>query len=121
LTIVAPSGCGKSTLLRIIAGLDSPREGAVEIQGKVMNSVPARLRNVAMVFQSDALYSHMTCFENLAREGQDIAEVILATEDPSFATDPQSTNIETRLLRIDFARPGAAIFRSLNPPEERNV
>jgi multiple sugar transport system ATP-binding protein len=65
-TIVGPSGCGKSTLLRIVAGLDSPSEGAIEIQGKVVNSVPARLRNIAMVFQSYALYPHMTCFENLA-------------------------------------------------------
>jgi len=65
-TIVGPSGCGKSTLLRIIAGLDSPTEGTVEIRGSVMNSVPARLRNIAMVFQSYALYPHMTCFENLA-------------------------------------------------------
>jgi len=65
-TIVGPSGCGKSTLLRILAGLDSPTEGTVEIQDKVMNSVPARLRNIAMVFQSYALYPHMTCHENLA-------------------------------------------------------
>lgn len=65
-TIVGPSGCGKSTLLRIVAGLDSPSEGTIEIQGKVVNSVPARLRNIAMVFQSYALYPHMTCFENLA-------------------------------------------------------
>jgi ABC-type sugar transport system ATPase subunit len=65
-TIVGPSGCGKSTLLRILAGLDSPSEGTVEIQDKVMNSVPARLRNIAMVFQSYALYPHMTCHENLA-------------------------------------------------------
>ena len=65
-TIVGPSGCGKSTLLRIIAGLDFPTEGAIEIQGQAVNSVPARLRNIAMVFQSYALYPHMTCFENLA-------------------------------------------------------
>jgi ABC-type sugar transport system ATPase subunit len=65
-TIVGPSGCGKSTLLRIVAGLESPSEGTVEIQGKVVDSTPARERNIAMVFQSYALYPHMTCFENLA-------------------------------------------------------
>ena len=65
-TIVGPSGCGKSTLLRIVAGLDSPTSGMVEIGGTVVNQVPARLRNVAMVFQSYALYPHMTCYENLA-------------------------------------------------------
>jgi ABC-type sugar transport system ATPase subunit len=65
-TIVGPSGCGKSTLLRIVAGLDSSTAGTVEIGGRVVNDVPARERNIAMVFQSYALYPHMTCAENLA-------------------------------------------------------
>jgi sn-glycerol 3-phosphate transport system ATP-binding protein len=65
-TIVGPSGCGKSTLLRLIAGLDSPTAGTIEIGGQVVNGVPARHRNIAMVFQSYALYPHMTCFDNLA-------------------------------------------------------
>ncbi len=65
-TIVGPSGCGKSTLLRIIAGLDFPTAGSVEIGGRAVNGVPARERNIAMVFQSYALYPHMTCAENLA-------------------------------------------------------
>ena len=65
-TIVGPSGCGKSTLLRIVAGLDFPTSGTVEIGDRVVNGIPARLRNIAMVFQSYALYPHMTCLENLA-------------------------------------------------------
>lgn len=65
-TVVGPSGCGKSTLLRIIAGLDAPTSGSVFIDGKPMDGVTARDRNVAMVFQSYALYPHMTCWENLA-------------------------------------------------------
>ncbi len=65
-TVVGPSGCGKSTLLRIIAGLDFPTAGTVEIRDRVVNEVPARLRDIAMVFQSYALYPHLTCFENLA-------------------------------------------------------
>jgi ABC-type sugar transport system ATPase subunit len=65
-TIVGPSGCGKSTLLRIIAGLDFPTTGTILIDGEPMQFVPARLRNMAMVFQSYALYPHMTCYENLA-------------------------------------------------------
>ena len=65
-TIVGPSGCGKSTLLRIVAGLESPTTGSVEILGRSVNAAPARDRNIAMVFQSYALYPHMTCFENLA-------------------------------------------------------
>ena len=65
-TIVGPSGCGKSTLLRIIAGLDFPTSGTVEIGDVVVNELPARMRNIAMVFQSYALYPHMTSFDNLA-------------------------------------------------------
>lgn len=66
LTVVGPSGCGKSTLLRLIAGLDFPTSGAIFIDDQCVNRIPARSRNVAMVFQSYALYPHMTCFENLA-------------------------------------------------------
>src|SRR5262245_58060716 len=65
-TIVGPSGCGKSTLLRILAGLEEPSSGTLRIDNEVVNGVPTRLRNVAMVFQSYALYPHMTSRENLA-------------------------------------------------------
>src|SRR3972149_4086865 len=65
-TIVGPSGCGKSTLLRLIAGLEQPDSGGVWIDGAMVNDVPTRSRNLAMVFQSYALYPHMTCYENLA-------------------------------------------------------
>jgi sn-glycerol 3-phosphate transport system ATP-binding protein len=65
-TVLGPSGCGKSTLLRIIAGLDQPSEGEVWIADTRVNNIPARLRDVAMVFQSYALYPHMTCRDNLA-------------------------------------------------------
>src|SRR5688572_7615970 len=66
ITIVGPSGCGKSTLLRILAGLDTPTSGEVFIDDAPMSRVAARDRNIAMVFQSYALYPHMTCRENLA-------------------------------------------------------
>jgi multiple sugar transport system ATP-binding protein len=65
-TVVGPSGCGKSTLLRIIAGLEQPSSGNVWIDGQIVDHVPTRSRNIAMVFQSYALYPHMTCYENLA-------------------------------------------------------
>src|SRR5690349_6786361 len=65
-TIVGPSGCGKSTLLRIIAGLEQPTSGRVWIDDRDVTSIPTRSRNLAMVFQSYALYPHMTCFDNLA-------------------------------------------------------
>ena len=66
LTVVGPSGCGKSTLLRLIAGLDSPTSGRIRMDDQSIEAVPARARNIAMVFQSYALYPHMTCYENLA-------------------------------------------------------
>ncbi|MCR4342196.1 MAG: sn-glycerol-3-phosphate ABC transporter ATP-binding protein UgpC [Gemmatimonadaceae bacterium] len=63
--LVGPSGCGKSTTLRMIAGLESISAGTVKIDGRVVNHVPPKLRDIAMVFQSYALYPHMTVRENL--------------------------------------------------------
>jgi multiple sugar transport system ATP-binding protein len=63
---VGPSGCGKSTLLRIIAGLEDVTSGEVEIDGEVVNNVSAADRGLAMVFQSYALYPHMTVYKNMA-------------------------------------------------------
>ncbi len=64
--LVGPSGCGKSTLLRIIAGLDTATSGNIYIGDRLVNKIPARQRDVAMVFQNYALYPHMTVGENLA-------------------------------------------------------
>ena len=64
--LVGPSGCGKSTLLRIIAGLESPSSGDVLIDGLRVNDISAADRGCAMVFQSYALYPHMTVFANMA-------------------------------------------------------
>jgi len=66
MVLLGPSGCGKSTVLRMIAGLEPITSGTVSIDGRVMNQVPAKLRDIAMVFQSYALYPHMTVYENLA-------------------------------------------------------
>jgi multiple sugar transport system ATP-binding protein len=63
--LVGPSGCGKSTLLRSIAGLETITSGTLKIAGETMTGVPPRKRDVAMVFQSYALYPHMTVEENL--------------------------------------------------------
>ncbi len=63
---VGPSGCGKSTLLRLIAGLDKPTSGKIAIDGKTVNDVAAADRGLAMVFQSYALYPHMSVRQNLA-------------------------------------------------------
>ena len=66
LVLVGPSGCGKSTLLRMIAGLESVSAGTLAIGERVVNDVPARDRDIAMVFQNYALYPHMSVAENLA-------------------------------------------------------
>jgi multiple sugar transport system ATP-binding protein len=66
IVFVGPSGCGKSTLLRCIAGLEEITSGALSIGGKPMNDVPPSKRGIAMVFQSYALYPHMTVAENMA-------------------------------------------------------
>jgi multiple sugar transport system ATP-binding protein len=66
LVLVGPSGCGKTTALRIIAGLEDVSEGTVRIGDKVVNRVPSRDRDVAMVFQSYALYPHLNVFDNIA-------------------------------------------------------
>ena len=66
LVLVGPSGCGKSTLLRLIAGLDSPTAGRILIDGADVTDVPPQQRDLAMVFQTYALYPHMTVRENLA-------------------------------------------------------
>jgi len=64
--LVGPSGCGKSTLLRMLAGLENITEGEIAIGGRVVNNVPPKDRDIAMVFQNYALYPHMTVFDNMA-------------------------------------------------------
>lgn len=64
--LVGPSGCGKSTLLRMIAGLEEVSDGDVSIDGELVNHVPASDRGLAMVFQSYALYPHMSVYKNMA-------------------------------------------------------
>src|SRR2546427_2490405 len=65
MVLVGPSGCGKSTALRMIAGLEEISEGRIEIGGRVVNDLPPKNRDIAMVFQNYALYPHMTVRENL--------------------------------------------------------
>ncbi len=66
IVLVGPSGCGKSTALRMIAGLEEISKGTISIDGKVVNDVPPKDRDIAMVFQNYALYPHMSVYENLA-------------------------------------------------------
>ena len=66
IVFVGPSGCGKSTTLRMIAGLETISEGELRIGDEVVNNVPAKDRDIAMVFQSYALYPHMNVRDNIA-------------------------------------------------------
>ena len=79
MVLLGPSGCGKSTTLRMVAGLESISDGKLSIDDRVVNDVPAMDRDIAMVFQSYALYPHMTVAENLAfglkRRKVDAAEI----------------------------------------------
>ncbi|CAM8196127.1 ABC transporter ATP-binding protein [Citrobacter freundii] len=79
IVFVGPSGCGKSTTLRMIAGLEEISGGDLLIDGKRMNDVPAKSRNIAMVFQNYALYPHMTVYDNMAfgLKMQKIAPVVI--------------------------------------------
>jgi len=64
--LVGPSGCGKTTTLRMIAGLETISEGEIYINDRLVNQLPPKDRNIAMVFQSYALYPHMKVFDNMA-------------------------------------------------------
>jgi multiple sugar transport system ATP-binding protein len=66
LVLVGPSGCGKTTTLRLIAGLEESDSGTISIDGQIMNGVPPKERDIAMVFQHYALYPHMSVYENMA-------------------------------------------------------
>src|SRR5262245_2838346 len=101
-TVLGPSGCGKSTLLQIIARVDFPTSGEIEIGGVIMNAVPARERNIAMVFQSYVLYPHMTCFENLAPESPVEETVPLRNREARTRHSPPSGN--RRTARKEAAR-----------------
>ncbi len=66
LVLVGPSGCGKTTILRLVAGLEQPTAGEIRIRDRVVNDLPPRARDVAMVFQDGSLYPHLSIYDNLA-------------------------------------------------------
>ena len=99
IVFVGPSGCGKSTLLRAISGLESITSGMLEIDHAVVNEVPPSKRGIAMVFQSYALYPHMSVFENIsfALENQGIAREEIKARVQKVADMLQLTPYLTRL------------------------
>ncbi len=90
---VGPSGCGKSTLLRVIAGLDEQTSGDLRIDGLLMNSVPPAKRGIAMVFQSYALYPHLTVARNMG--------LALSQEGIAAADIKRRVETASALLRLD--------------------
>jgi len=102
---VGPSGCGKSTLLRMIAGLEDITAGELTIGGERMNEVPPAERGVAMVFQSYALYPHMTLYDNMAF-GLKLADVPKAEIDVAVKTAAKTLHIEHLLDRKPKALSG---------------
>ncbi|MEO0960302.1 MAG: ATP-binding cassette domain-containing protein, partial [Pseudomonadota bacterium] len=95
---VGPSGCGKSTLLRLIAGLDAVTEGVLEIGGRKVNDIAPAERGVAMVFQSYALYPHMTVYENMAF-GLKLAKADKAAVDAKVREAARVLELDTLLDR----------------------
>jgi multiple sugar transport system ATP-binding protein len=96
LVLLGPSGCGKTTLLRMIAGLEQPTEGEILLGGKDVGGLPPRARRIAMVFQSYALYPHMTVANNIA-----------------FPLKAQGMDPEERARKVDWAAGLFAIDRLL--------
>ncbi len=95
---VGPSGCGKSTLLRVIAGLESPSSGEVRIDARLVNDVSAAHRGCAMVFQSYALYPHMSVYDNMAF-GLENAGVARAQIDAKVQDAARLLRLDTLLQR----------------------
>jgi len=93
IVFVGPSGCGKSTLLRMIAGLEKISDGTLEIDGVVVNDVPPAQRGIAMVFQSYALYPHMTVRDNMA--------FALRLAKKSKAEIEEAVNRAAKVLQLD--------------------
>ena len=117
IVFVGPSGCGKSTLLRMIAGLEKITGGTLEIDGQVVNDIPPAQRGIAMVFQSYALYPHMTVRENMAFALK-IAKTPADEIDKAIAEAARVLQLEEYLDRLPKALSGGqrqrvAIGRSI--------
>ncbi|HEY8247520.1 MAG TPA: sn-glycerol-3-phosphate ABC transporter ATP-binding protein UgpC [Hyphomicrobium sp.] len=102
---VGPSGCGKSTLLRLIAGLDEVSGGEISIGGKIVNEVAPARRGVAMVFQSYALYPHMTVYQNMSF-GLRLAKLDVPEIDAAVRSAARKLHIEHLLDRKPKALSG---------------
>ena len=98
IVLVGPSGCGKTTALRMVAGLESITEGTIRIGERVVNAVPPKERDIAMVFQNYALYPHMSVYDNMAY-GLKIAKIPKAEIDARVRKAAQILELSTLLER----------------------
>lgn len=98
LVLLGPSGCGKSTTMRLVAGLEEPSQGDIRIGGKRVNDIPARDRDLAMVFQNYALYPHMTVGENIGYPLK-IARVKMAERQERVRAAAAKVEMENLLTR----------------------
>ena len=105
IVFVGPSGCGKSTTLRMIAGLEEISDGELYIDGKLMNNVQPKDRDIAMVFQNYALYPHMTVYDNMAF-GLKLRKVPKAEIDEKVKEAARILGLETYLQRKPKALSG---------------
>ncbi|NJN62589.1 MAG: ABC transporter ATP-binding protein [Coleofasciculaceae cyanobacterium RL_1_1] len=121
LVLVGSSGCGKSTLLRSIAGLETVTSGTIAIGDRVVNDLPPKARNIAMVFQSYALYPHLTVYDNLAfglrrTRGWSREDSPSMTEDSSVVAanpaEPESPWWEQVVVGVTRSLPAALRYQS---------
>jgi sn-glycerol 3-phosphate transport system ATP-binding protein len=96
--LLGPSGCGKSTSLRLIAGLEEPTSGRIEIEGRDVTTLPSKDRRIAMVFQSYALFPHLTVAQNIVF-GLEVRKVIRAEREARLAKVAALTGLEPYLTR----------------------
>ncbi len=98
LVLVGPSGCGKSTLLRLLAGLESVTAGTIRVDGQGINNLPPSARDIAMVFQSYALYPHLSVYDNLAFG-------LRRTVGTGFKLEPTALPPPLETLLVNLSRP----------------
>ena len=103
MVLVGPSGCGKTTALRMVAGLEDISEGVLRIGERVVNHVPSRDRDIAMVFQSYALYPHLTVYDNIAF-GLKLKKVPKAEIDKRVAERRATSSASSSFLEAQAAR-----------------
>ena len=119
MVLVGPSGCGKTTSLRMIAGLEEISSGTLRIGDRVVNDVPPKDRDIAMVFQSYALYPHMSVRENLAF-GLKLRKVPKAEIERRVNETAETIQLATRTeLVTNGPVPDTPATRSLYPPMSR--